>query len=105
MIELRTGDHIRELVAPLKRNDHLAAPIVMRDEPMCMREYIRKPHPREADAVRIVRILISNEVRREQIEKTRTREPRNHDKRGVRGRKLTDCTSVLSRGCGQRTRP
>jgi hypothetical protein len=40
-----TSDHIRELVAPPKRNDDLAASIVARDEPMRAREYIRELCP------------------------------------------------------------
>ena len=44
MIEPRTSDHMRELVAPPKRNDDLAAPIVARDEPMRMRKHIRELH-------------------------------------------------------------
>lgn len=44
MIKLRTSDHVRELVAPTKCKDDLAAAIVARDEPMHMREYIRELH-------------------------------------------------------------
>jgi hypothetical protein len=47
MIKLRTSDHMRELVAPTKCNDDLAAAIVACDEPMHMREYIRELHPFE----------------------------------------------------------
>ena len=37
-----TSEHIRELAAPPKRNDDLAASIIARDEPMRMREHIRE---------------------------------------------------------------
>lgn len=40
--DIRTGDHIRQLVTPPKRNDDLAPPIVARDEPVRVREHIRE---------------------------------------------------------------
>ena len=77
MIEPRTSDHMRELVAPPKRNDDLAAPIVARNESMRMREYVRELHPRKTDEVRTLSRMVVVVVmkRREQRVKLRTREP------------------------------
>lgn len=51
----RTGDHMLEFLAPPKRNDDLAPPIVASDEPVRVREHIRelgirpRPRPRSDD--------------------------------------------------------
>ncbi len=42
MCEQRTGEHVRELVAPTKGDDDLPPGIVTRDEPMRMREDVRE---------------------------------------------------------------